>query len=69
MKTTILSITLLLFLPLAAAAQTADEIVKKVLDAAGESTSSKPCNPRHHPGAFLSRVTWKARLCGAQSVP
>jgi outer membrane lipoprotein-sorting protein len=35
MKTSILSITLLLFLPLAAAAQTADEIVKKVLDARG----------------------------------
>src|SRR6266481_4267127 len=35
MKTSILCITLLLFLPLAAAAQTADEIVKKVLDARG----------------------------------
>ena len=35
MKTSVLSITLLLFLPLAAAAQTADEIVKKVLDARG----------------------------------
>src|SRR6267154_2555227 len=35
MKTGILSITLLLFLPLGAAAQTADEIVKKVLDARG----------------------------------
>src|SRR6267378_1209312 len=35
MKTSILSITLLLFLPLAAAAQTPDEIVKKVLDARG----------------------------------
>jgi len=35
MKTRILSITLLLFLPLAAAAQTADEIVKKALEARG----------------------------------
>jgi len=35
MKTGILFITLLLFLPLAAAAQTADEIVKKTLDARG----------------------------------
>ena len=35
MKTSILSITLLLFLPLAAAAQTADEIVRKALDARG----------------------------------
>ncbi|HEV1995690.1 MAG TPA: hypothetical protein VGR03_15265, partial [Candidatus Acidoferrum sp.] len=35
MKTRILCITLLLFLPLAAAAQTADEIVKKALDARG----------------------------------
>src|SRR5256714_6368408 len=35
MKTGILSIALLLFLPLAAAAQTADEIVKKALDARG----------------------------------
>src|SRR6266403_3825004 len=35
MKTRILSVTLLLFLPLAAAAQTADEIVKKALDARG----------------------------------
>src|SRR5437588_4241651 len=35
MKTGILCITLLLFLPLAAAAQTADEIVKKALDARG----------------------------------
>jgi outer membrane lipoprotein-sorting protein len=35
MKTGILSITLVLFLPVAAAAQTADEIVKKVLDARG----------------------------------
>src|SRR5882762_10395113 len=35
MKTSILSLTLLLFLPLAAAAQTADEIVKKALDARG----------------------------------
>jgi len=45
MKTRILSITLLLFLPLAAAAQTADEIVKKALEARGESTSSKPSKP------------------------
>jgi outer membrane lipoprotein-sorting protein len=35
MKTGILAITLLLLLPLAAAAQTADEIVKKVLEARG----------------------------------
>ena len=35
MKTSILSLTLLLFLPLDAAAQTADEIVKKALDARG----------------------------------
>src|SRR6202165_2604726 len=35
MKTSIFSITLLLFLPLAASAQTADEIVKKALDARG----------------------------------
>jgi outer membrane lipoprotein-sorting protein len=35
MKTRLLFPTLLLFLPLAAAAQTADEIVKKVLDARG----------------------------------
>src|SRR5437660_2745617 len=35
MKTGILSVTLLLFLPMAAAAQTADEIVKKALDARG----------------------------------
>ena len=35
MKISVLSITLLLFLPLAAVAQTADEIVKKVLDARG----------------------------------
>jgi outer membrane lipoprotein-sorting protein len=35
MKIRILSITLLLFVPLAAAAQTADEIVKKALDARG----------------------------------
>jgi outer membrane lipoprotein-sorting protein len=35
MKTRFLSITLLLFLPLAAAAQTADEIVKKALEARG----------------------------------
>ena len=35
MKLGFLSITLLLFLPLAAAAQTADEIVKKALDARG----------------------------------
>lgn len=35
MKTGFLSITLLLFLPLAGAAQTADEIVKKALDARG----------------------------------
>jgi len=35
MKTAILSVTLLLFLPMAAAAQTADEIVKKALDARG----------------------------------
>jgi outer membrane lipoprotein-sorting protein len=35
MKSGFLSITLLLFLPLAAAAQTADEIVKKALDARG----------------------------------
>jgi len=35
MKPGLLSITLLLFLPLSAAAQTADEIVKKVLDARG----------------------------------
>jgi outer membrane lipoprotein-sorting protein len=35
MKARMISITLLLFLPLAAAAQTADEIVKKVLDARG----------------------------------
>src|SRR5713226_1830614 len=35
MKTRFLCITLLLFLPLAAAAQTADEIVKKTLDARG----------------------------------
>src|SRR6266853_2674937 len=35
MKTSILSLTLLLFLPMAAAAQTADEIVKKALDARG----------------------------------
>src|SRR5260370_39688341 len=41
MKTGILSITLLLFLPLAAAAQTADEIVKKVLDARGGAEKIK----------------------------
>src|ERR1700721_4508244 len=35
MKPGLISITLLLFLPLSAAAQTADEIVKKVLDARG----------------------------------
>src|SRR6266849_442251 len=35
MKTRLLSITVFLFLPLAAAAQTADEVVKKVLDARG----------------------------------
>ena len=35
MKTRILSVTLLLFLPLTAAAQTADEIVKKALEARG----------------------------------
>src|SRR5207302_9564845 len=35
MKTGILSVTLLLFLPMAGAAQTADEIVKKALDARG----------------------------------
>ncbi len=35
MKTGILSVTLLLFLPMAAAAQTADEIVKRALDARG----------------------------------
>src|SRR5882762_7702736 len=35
MKTGILSVTLLLFLPMVAAAQTADEIVKKALDARG----------------------------------
>ncbi len=35
MKIRVLSITLLLFLPLAAVAQTADEIVKKALDARG----------------------------------
>src|SRR5712691_12366205 len=35
MKTRLLSITVLLFLPPAAAAQTADEIVKKALDARG----------------------------------
>src|SRR5437667_5854588 len=35
MKTRILSVTLLLFLPLTPAAQTADEIVKKALDARG----------------------------------
>src|SRR6266436_1481497 len=41
MKTGILSITLLLFLPLAATAQTADEIVKKVLDARGGAEKIK----------------------------
>jgi outer membrane lipoprotein-sorting protein len=35
MKTRLLSITVFLFMPLTAAAQTADEIVKKVLDARG----------------------------------
>ncbi len=35
MKTTVLCVTLLLFLPLAAVGQTADEIVKKALDARG----------------------------------
>src|SRR3981189_3355195 len=35
MKPRLISITLLLFLPLSAAAQTAEEIVKKVLDARG----------------------------------
>ena len=35
MKPRLISITLLLFLPLSAAAQTADEIIKKVLDARG----------------------------------
>jgi outer membrane lipoprotein-sorting protein len=41
MKTRILCITLLLFLPLAAAAQTADEIVKKALDARGGADKIK----------------------------
>jgi outer membrane lipoprotein-sorting protein len=41
MKTGILSITLLLSLPLAAAAQTADEIVKKVLEARGGAEKIK----------------------------
>ena len=41
MKTGILSITLLLSLPPAAAAQTADEIVKKVLDARGGAEKIK----------------------------
>jgi len=35
MKPKLISLTLLLFLPLSAAAQTADEIIKKVLDARG----------------------------------
>jgi outer membrane lipoprotein-sorting protein len=41
MKTRFLSITLLLFLPLAAAAQTVDEIVKKALDARGGAEKIK----------------------------
>src|SRR5713226_9033572 len=35
MKTRVLGITLLLFVPLAATAQTAEEVVKKALDARG----------------------------------
>ena len=41
MKTRLLSITLLLFLPLAAAAQSADEIVQKALDARGGAEKIK----------------------------
>src|SRR5438270_13379084 len=41
MKTGILSVTLLLFLPMAAAAQTAYEIVKKALDARGGADKLK----------------------------
>ena len=41
MKTRILSVTLLLFLPLTPAAQTADEIVKKALDARGGTDKLK----------------------------
>jgi outer membrane lipoprotein-sorting protein len=63
MKTGILSITLLLFLPVAAAAQTADEIVKKVLDARGgvekiktiqsERVSGHVSFPRGTEGTFV----------------
>jgi len=69
MKTSILSLTLLLFLPLAAAAQTADEIVKKRSMLAGSRQAQKPSNPSASPAAFLSRVTWKARLWWSSSVP
>jgi outer membrane lipoprotein-sorting protein len=63
MKTGILSITLLLFLPVAVAAQTADEIVKKVLDARGgvekiktiqsERVSGHVSFPRGMEGTFV----------------
>jgi outer membrane lipoprotein-sorting protein len=63
MKTGILSITLVLFLPVAAAAQTADEIVKKVLDARGgvekiktiqsERVSGHVSFPRGTEGTFV----------------
>jgi outer membrane lipoprotein-sorting protein len=63
MRNKLLSITLLLFLPLAASAQTADEIVRKVLDARGgvekikavqsERVSGHVAFPRGVEGTFV----------------
>jgi len=46
MKTRIVGITLLLFVPLAASAQTAEEVVKKALDARGGAGKIKHLLPR-----------------------
>jgi outer membrane lipoprotein-sorting protein len=53
MKTRILDLTLLCFLPLAAAAQTAEEIVKKALDARGGTAKIKAVQTERVTGRII----------------
>jgi len=68
MKTRILSVTLLLFLPLAAAAQTAAEIVKKALEARGGVDKLKAVQTERVTAVSPSRETRKAPLWWSSSV-
>ena len=62
MKTKLLSIAGLLLLPLAASAQTAEEIVQKALEARGGVEKIKAVQTERVRGKCLSRAEWRAPL-------